>query len=91
MAAENKMTRDDFRACAGGSMRPRRMAAENAHPIVLVPLRLRGSMRPRRMAAENLVGRVRDAPRRTGSMRPRRMAAENANVGIFNPPIHTVQ
>ena len=54
MAAENAPTVDARCGRRGASMRPRRMAAENADAVVVSdPSGNVASMRPRRMAAEN--------------------------------------
>ena len=54
MAAENGRVNIMIEIDNTASMRPRRMAAENFHLLLLLPLWLPlASMRPRRMAAEN--------------------------------------
>ena len=59
------------------SMRPRRMAAENAGGFGVGHVVQVASMRPRRMAAENKGAHREDQGPDLASMRPRRMAAEN--------------
>ena len=57
MAAENAERNSNGATNVWASMRPRRMAAENARSTAAaVPPAVSASMRPRRMAAENVFG-----------------------------------
>ena len=72
-----------MRAGKLASMRPRRLAAENATGhYQLASMRWRASMRPRRLAAENRHVVFTRNGAHVASMRPRRLAAENLEMAL---------